>query len=468
MPKKIRYNGVVHNFPDDATDDEIRSVLEGSNRQAVQPQSQAVSTPLATPSSTGNRILSAIQADPNVNLVTGAVKKAVTGIPLTVSKWMGMVPSTTTAEELGMEPANALQKLGGFGEQTAEFMGPARYLPVAPQLARLPQAGRLVNAARGLVNLGSRGLLEGASAAGVAKLQGTDPTLPAAIGATSPFAGALAGRAARTLYRTQLKPSTTLSPADAAAVTETGLRERLPITRSGLEGLETTTEQLGRQADALINPQAVISPTDVVQRAATSRAPLATQVNPEAETATFDEAMREFQRQHQIPGQAAIAPGPPQPTGILDPYGNPIMRPGTPGVPAVPPQDIPIPAPRAQALKKGTYERTYARTGEQGLTSASKIGQTSLARGLKEEIAAQFPQIEPLNQRMADLFALRPELARAVNRIENRDVIPISGYFNPLALWERLPLKSRIAIELERARGIPGALAAGAVSSGRQ
>src|SRR4030095_8341422 len=35
MPKKIRYNGIVHNFPDDATDDEIRSVLESGEQPQI-------------------------------------------------------------------------------------------------------------------------------------------------------------------------------------------------------------------------------------------------------------------------------------------------------------------------------------------------------------------------------------------------------------------------------------------------
>lgn len=35
MPKRVRYNGVVHNFPDDATEDEIRSVLEAGDVQAI-------------------------------------------------------------------------------------------------------------------------------------------------------------------------------------------------------------------------------------------------------------------------------------------------------------------------------------------------------------------------------------------------------------------------------------------------
>jgi hypothetical protein len=407
-------------------------------KQSIRFTPETILPPVETtpppPVSTTNPILRAIEADPSVQMVIGGAKKAITGIPLTVSKWMGMVPSTTTPGELGAEPTTGLQKLGGFGEQAAEFMLPERLIGGAPTL--FAGAGRLAR----LANLGVRGAVEGAGAGTIAGLQGGDPTLPAAIGAASPFAGALAGRVATKLYRSQLKPSTTLTPQEAQAVVETGLREGILPTPGGGRKLERLTGQLGQDVGSQIEPTATISPTAVVQRAGTTRPRLETQVNPEAELQTFDEAMNEFLRQHQTPAQPAI-------------YGR---------RPAIPAQDIPIPAPRAQALKTGTYQRTYERTGEQGLTAASKMGQTALARGLKEELEAQFPQIGPLNERLGELYRLREQLTPAMNRIANRDIIPIS--MNPLALLERLPVKAPFALALERARRIPGALAAGGIS----
>lgn len=84
----------------------------------------AVSSPTELRSTT-NRILSAIQADPSVNLVTGAVKGAVTSLPFTISKRLGLVPSETTAEDIGMEPRNILQSIGKGAERAAEFIAPA-------------------------------------------------------------------------------------------------------------------------------------------------------------------------------------------------------------------------------------------------------------------------------------------------------------------------------------------------------
>lgn len=46
MPKQVKYNGVIHNFPDDATDDEIRQVLEQSDTAAIrQQQAEKYPTP---------------------------------------------------------------------------------------------------------------------------------------------------------------------------------------------------------------------------------------------------------------------------------------------------------------------------------------------------------------------------------------------------------------------------------------
>jgi len=352
------------------------------------------------------------------------------------------VPPGTTLEELGAEPQGALQKAGMFGEQAAEFAAPSGAIGKLGDIAHLRQAGRLAQ----LVNLGTRGALEGGSAAGVAALQGANPTVAGTIGAASPFAGALAGGAARGLYRSVLKPSTRLSPEAAAAVTETGLQERLPVSYGGQQKLSSIVEDLNRRVRGELDPNVMISPTSVAGRIGQVEPRFATQVNPESELAALEASKQEFLRQHQIPGRAAV---PPQPTGILDQYGQPIMRPGQP---AVPPQDIPIPAPRAQDLKSGTYARTYARKGEQGLTAAGTTGQTTLARGLKEELAAQFPQIVPDVSREARLLNLSEQMEPAINRLANREAVPFAAYFNPMALFERLPLKSQFAIALEAAR----------------
>ena len=102
----------------------------------------------------------------------------------------------------------------------------------------------------------------------------------------------------------------------------------------------------------------------------------------------------------------------------------------TQGAPGTPPQPAPpMNAADAQAMKKGTYTVLGGKYGEQG--SASVEAQKALARGLKEEIATQFPEISNLNAQESKLLDLQPILERAVNRISNHQLVgigtPVTG-----------------------------------------
>jgi hypothetical protein len=83
----------------------------------------------------------------------------------------------------------------------------------------------------------------------------------------------------------------------------------------------------------------------------------------------------------------------------------------------------------AQTMKQGTYRVLAGKYGEQG--SAAVEAQKALARGLKEEIANQFPEINGLNAAESKLLDLQPVLERAVNRIANHQTIgigtPVAG-----------------------------------------
>jgi len=94
------------------------------------------------------------------------------------------------------------------------------------------------------------------------------------------------------------------------------------------------------------------------------------------------------------------------------------------GTPAQPPTPAPpMDAAKAQAMKQGTYTVLKGKFGEQG--SATVEAQKALARGLKEEIANQFPEISKLNAAEGKLLDLQPVLERAVNRISNHQLIGI-------------------------------------------
>lgn len=252
---------------------------------------------------------------------------------------------------------------------------------------------------------------------------------------------ALLGRTPEEAYQSALKPSTTLSDAERAAVTNTGLQEGIPVSK---EGLTKLNEAIGKVNDAIKaeiqnNPSAPINPAQAVKNLAATRAKFANQVNPNADVAAINSAGNEFLDQFRS-----------QPGGAVR---N-------------------MTAEEAQSMKQGTYrvlgEKAY---GEMG--SATVEAQKALARGLKEEIAKQFPEISQLNARDSKLLDLQPVLERAVAREANHQLI---GIGTPIAtgaakavtgsssvaavagllkaVLDRPTVKSQLAIALTR-KGVP-------------
>src|SRR5262249_8299174 len=155
----------------------------------------------------------------------------------------------------------------------------------------------------------------------------------------------------------------------------------------------------------------------------------------------------------------------------------------SPGTPAQPPTPAPaMGAAKAQAMKQGTYRVLKGKFGEQG--SASVEAQKSLARGLKEEIAIQFPEIDGLNAQESKLLGLQPVLERAVNRIGNHQAVGIgtpvagaaakavtgngyvAGAISTLkAVLDNPMVKSRLAIAISKGASIPYAQASARVAA---
>jgi hypothetical protein len=209
-----------------------------------------------------------------------------------------------------------------------------------------------------------------------------------------------------------------------------------------------------------------------------AKARFANQVNAQPDLNAIEASRQQFlAEQGAQSGKAATTP---QPTGLLDNRGQPIM---TQGVPATPPQPAPpMSATDAQAMKQGTYRVLAGKFGEQG--SASVEAQKALARGLKEEIATQFPEIDKLNADESRLLDLQPVLDRAVNRISNHQLIgigtPVAGAAAKAitgstgigaaasvlkAVLDNPNVKSRLAIAVSKANQIPFAQASAKVEA---
>jgi hypothetical protein len=113
-------------------------------------------------------------------------------------------------------------------------------------------------------------------------------------------------------------------------------------------------------------------------------------------------------------------------------------------------QDIPIEL--AQDLKKGTYRLLEKKYGQLG--SAETEAQKGLARGLKEGIATQVPEVAPLNAKQSDLITTMKVAGRRAMMDENKNPIGLAGLAsNPLGFAAMMADKSALVKSLA-ARGI--------------
>jgi hypothetical protein len=246
------------------------------------------------------------------------------------------------------------------------------------------------------------------------------------------------------------------------------LENEIPISKGGLEKLGEHIETLNQaiKDEIASDPTRPIDPNKVATRADIAKARFANQVNAQGDLNAIEASRQQF-----LSEQGAKPAVLPRSTGLVDAQGNPIMGAGQPAT-AAPPMN----ATDAQVMKQGTYRVLRGKFGEQG--SASVEAQKALARGLKEEIATQFPEISKLNADESRLLDLQPVLERAVNRISNHQAIGIgtpvagaaakavsgSGSVGVVAsvlkgVLDNPGVKSRLAIAISKSSKIPVAQA---------
>lgn len=239
---------------------------------------------------------------------------------------------------------------------------------------------------------------KGLGAASGIGLNLASPKLLESIKASIPGAAPMAAM----IYESALKPKTTLPLAERAAAVSTGLENAIPVSEKGLDKLSGLISNLndavqnkikaGSAAGATVNKYAVAGRlSDTAKR-------FSTQVNPSADLNAVADSGSEFLSS--------------QPTNIS--------------------------ALSAQQLKSGTYQQLGNKAyGE--LSSASIEAQKALARGIKEELQTQFPEIKGLNQQEGKLLDLQPLLERAVGRIGNHQLV---GIGTPIVAGAGAALKS--------------------------
>ena len=257
------------------------------------------------------------------------------------------------------------------------------------------------------------------------------------------------------MYESALKPSTTLSNADRTALVQTGLEKGIPVSQGGLAKLGDLMDDTNAKIQAVIDkdPTRPITTVPAIRNLDAVRAKFGDQVTPQPDLNEINQVESNFLQNPKLQVQGA-GPGPAS-----------------------------LPASAAQKMKSGTYtalgDKAY---GE--LKSANIESQKGLARGLKDEIATQFPEINDLNADDSRMLDLQPVLERAVNRIGNHQLIgigtPIAGATGAAltgsgkigmvvgtlkAVVDNPIVKSRLAIALSKANNIPFAQAVSKVNT---
>lgn len=205
-------------------------------------------------------------------------------------------------------------------------------------------------------------------------------TSPAVAGGTSAdIAAGLAARRAQSQLGSMASvlPSRITGPTNAIADSLGSQASTIPDSIFGPKSASVMAKQIA---------QATVDPRDVVTRLDDLRDRFSQQVAPESDLAAIDSVKQEFLR------------------------NNPDA----------------MSASDAQALKVGTYRQLSSRNYSEQ-SSATIEAQKQLARGLKEEIETQFPEISSLNSKESQLLGLNDALQRAVARIGNRDIYSIGG-----------------------------------------
>ncbi len=228
--------------------------------------------------------------------------------------------------------------------------------------------------------------------------------------------GAGAKVAAPWLMQKALKPGVALLDeyrTSAPKLVKTLLDEGINVTQAGVDKLQkllTATNQEIKQAVA--SATGSVDKNSVAARALTTANKMAQQVNPTKDLQAVGDTVQEFLDHPVYAGRK-------------------------------------LTIPEAQAMKQGTYQQIGKKYGE--VSSASIETQKALARGLKEDIAAEVPGIAGLNTRDSELMAALDATGRRVALSGNRDPVGFAWVAqHPVsflaALFDRSPaVKSLVA-----------------------
>lgn len=216
------------------------------------------------------------------------------------------------------------------------------------------------------------------------------------------------------LMQSAVKPTLKMAP-NAPKIVKTLLEEGINVSPNGMEKLNRLLDAKNSEiAEAIANSGGLISKADVATRTDALGRRFAQQVNPAADLEAVAKGTAEFME---------------GPTHLT--------------------------VPQAQAMKTGTYQQVAKSYGQ--LSSAAIETQKTLARGLKEEIAKEVPNIAGLNAKESELILAKEALGRRVAMSGNRDPVGFA--------WVTHHPTTFLAALIDRSPAVKSMLARGMYSS---
>ena len=214
-------------------------------------------------------------------------------------------------------------------------------------------------------------------------------------------------KAAAKLYQSGVKFPTTKGGDAVKAATnrnrnvETALNEGIMPTDAGLEKLDSIVGQINTRIEKIIN-EADIAGKDI----------------PVAE---ITKAIKELRIAARKPGPDSL-----KDERILKKMEGDLHESMLDPTTGAPSSRRTLTPSEVQDLKKRTYERVNYDAKEGTTSQAAKKGRQAIASDAREQVAKLDPRIDELNKRQAPLLDMKDDLAKARNRIENRNSISLT------------------------------------------
>lgn len=237
---------------------------------------------------------------------------------------------------------------------------------------------------------------------------------------------------APSLYESAMKIPPSVGKGVRDAAVKTGLEGRYPVTEGGLNKLRSNIDVLNKEIDNVISTGAKGGKT-VDMMSVVSR---------------IDD-LKDFYKDY---------PRAKKYLADLDAIQTEILK----------TNDLTIPVNQAQKMKQRIYQINRKHYGD--MKSVDVEADKAVARGLKEEIVKQHPELKVLNAKDSSLISFEEFLERAVNRSRNYDVIRMGDAIMSVGgsvvggpggaltagvtrhIFESPGFKSRLAILLNKAR----------------